>query len=153
MENVPTLRGNWLEQKSTLNQKSTVLTYTDATGNTGKSNKWLKALQMNIFLIVLAAFAFSVNASAQDKMDKKEHRMGMMKDHLMMDGGKMMMMKDGKSMAMDKDMTMKNGTLVKMDGNVTMKDGKTMMMKDGDMIYMSGKMGKMKMGKSMKKNM
>jgi uncharacterized protein YdeI (BOF family) len=114
------------------------------------------AFQMKRLLMVIIAFALSSSvAFAQDKMEskmgmEKGKKMGMMKDHVMMDGGKMMMMMDGKSMAMDKDMTMKNGTMVKMDGNVTMKNGKTMMMKDGDMMYMNGKMGKMKMNKSNK---
>jgi hypothetical protein len=121
--------------------------------NEGKSNTWLRAIHMNILLVVLTAVVFSANLSAQDKMEKKEHKMGMMKDHIMMDSGKMMMMKGGKLMAMDKDMTMRNGTIVKMDGNVTMKNGKTMMMKDGDIMHMSGKMGKMKKKKSMEKSM
>ena len=48
---------------------------------------------------------------------------------------------------------MGNGTTVMTDGMCKMKDGKTMQMKEGDMMDMNGKMGKMpktaknKMGK------
>lgn len=52
---------------------------------------------------------------------------------------------------MDKDMSLSNGTKVKTDGTMKTKAGKTMMMKEGDMIYMNGKMRKMKMDEPMKK--
>ncbi|MEJ7681002.1 MAG: DUF6799 domain-containing protein [Segetibacter sp.] len=39
------------------------------------------------------------------------------------------------------------------DGAVKIKNGKTMMMKDGDCIYVDGKMSKMKMDKSMQHKM
>ena len=69
------------------------------------------------------------------------------KDCVMMKDGKMMVMKNGQTIGMDKDMTMSNGTMVMKDGSVKMKDGTTMMMKEGDCIYMNGKMSKMKMDK------
>lgn len=91
------------------------------------------------------------------KMDKMEHAGKMakgnmkMKDCVMMEGGKMMVMKNGENMAMDQDMTMKNGTMVMKDGTVKMKDGKTAMLKDGDCVYMDGRMSKMKMMKHSEK--
>jgi Domain of unknown function (DUF6799) len=66
----------------------------------------------------------------------------MMKDHLMMQGGKVMMMKGGKSMPLDKELSLSNGAKVTVDGNVTMKDGTKMMMKEGDMMTMDGEMMK-----------
>ena len=48
-------------------------------------------------------------------------------------------------------MSLSNGTKVKTDGTMKTKAGKTMMMKEGDMIYMNGKMRKMKMDEPMKK--
>jgi len=57
-----------------------------------------------------------------------------------MTNGKMMMVVDGKTVIMDKEMTTKNGTVVMMDGTVKMKGGKTMKMKEGDCMDMSGKM-------------
>ncbi|MEP6708796.1 MAG: DUF6799 domain-containing protein, partial [Verrucomicrobiota bacterium] len=75
-----------------------------------------------------------------------------MKDCVHMKDGKMMMMKDGKEMAMEKDMTMKDGTKVMTDGTVVKKDGEKMMMKDGDMMYMSGKMKKGEMKEGEKKS-
>lgn len=71
----------------------------------------------------------------------------------MMENGKMMVYKDGNSMPLDKDMTMKNGTTVMQNGEVKMKSGKTKMMKDGDCVYMDGKMGHMAMGKKEKGKM
>jgi hypothetical protein len=86
------------------------------------------------------------------KMDKMEHDgMGKMhknmKDCVMMEDGKMMVMKGGKTMQMDKDMTIQNGTMVMADGNVKWKNGKTAMLKNGDCVYMDGKMTKMDMSK------
>jgi hypothetical protein len=107
---------------------------------------------MKKLLILAVAFTLSSGVFAQDKTDKKmdknmDHKMGMKKDCVMMEEGKMMIMKGGNSMAMDKDMKMSNGTMVMTNGTVKMKNGKTMMMKDGDCMYMNGKMSKMKMDK------
>ncbi len=118
-------------------------------------------LCMKKLLILAVTFTLSAGVFAQDNMDKKmDHKMDekmdkkmMMKDGVMMKDGKMMMMKDGETMMMDKDIEMSNGTMVMMDGTVKMKDGKTMMMKDGDQMSMNGKMGKMKMNKSMQHKM
>ena len=70
----------------------------------------------------------------------------------MMKDGKMQVMKNNKPMTMYKDMILGNGTEVMTNGMVKMKNnGMSMTMKDGDMIYMDGKMSKMvnigKMGK------
>ena len=110
----------------------------------------------------MTAFTISSGVFAQDNMGsmKMSHKKtkssmhhGMMKDCVMMEDGKMMVTKNGKNMMMDKDMTMTNGTMVMTDGTVKMKNGKTMMMKDGDHMYMNGKMGKMKMDKMGKMKM
>lgn len=93
-------------------------------------------------MILIAALFLSAGVFAQEKMDKK---MDMKKDHLMMMDGKMKMFKNGKEMVMDKDMTLSNGTKVMKDGTMKTKAGETMTMKEGDVIYMDGKMGKMKM--------
>lgn len=118
---------------------------------------------MKKLLILVTAIGLSTGVFAQehdmDKMGKnksKMEKMDMKKDHVMMMDGKMQMMKDGKTMPMDKDMTMGNGTEVMTDGMVKMKGGKTMTMKEGDMMDMNGKMSKMpakKKGKSMKMKM
>ena len=105
---------------------------------------------MKKLLILFVAFTLSTGAFAQHKMDKIE-KMDMKKDHMMMKGGRIEMVKAGKTMAMDKNMTLINGTTVSTGGMVKMKDGKTMQMKEGEMMYMDGKMGgmpkKSKMGK------
>lgn len=112
---------------------------------------------MKQLIILLAVFLASHSVFAQQKTNEKtDHKMhsmsGKMKDCVMMENGKMMMMKAGTSMAMTQDMTMTNGTMVMMDGTVKHKDGTTAMLKDGQCIYMNGKMGSMKMADMKKDN-
>lgn len=107
-----------------------------------------------ICLIALTTFSvLTIPSFAQEKkMDSKTGKMGhKMKDCVMMKDGKMMVEKGGKTMAMDKTMTMSNGTMVMPDGSVKMKDGTTKMLKDGDCVYMNGKMTSMKMHTAMHK--
>jgi hypothetical protein len=101
-------------------------------------------------VILLALICcLGISLQAQDSMMKKtmthksttKKKMGMhkhMKDCVMMEDGKMMTMMGGNKMAMDHDTTMKNGTEVMTDGTVKMKNGKTMMLKNGDCVYMDG---------------
>jgi hypothetical protein len=56
-----------------------------------------------------------------------------------MANGKMMMIVDGKTVVMDKEMTTRNGAIVRIDGTVKTGD-KTVKMKNGDCMDMSGKM-------------
>jgi hypothetical protein len=104
-----------------------------------------------MFLLIAACLLSTAILNAQEKKEKsndKMHHMGMehkMKDCVMMKDGKMMVMKGGNTTDMSENMTLKNGTTVMTDGSVKMKNGKTMKMKDGDAMYMNGKMEKMKM--------
>ena len=109
-------------------------------------------------MFILAAFVCSIAVFAQDtttttthSMTKKTHKMDhssmKMKDCVMMKGGKMMVMKGGEKMAMDNETTFTNGAKVSTDGLLTKKDGTTKQLKNGDCVYMDGKMaGKMKKG-------
>lgn len=97
-----------------------------------------------LVLLVISLLGAGAFAQTDQKMNKmKSEKMMQGKDCVMMKDGKMMVMKNGATMAMDKDMTMSNGTTVMTDGTVKMKDGKTMMLKDGECVYMNGKMGSM----------
>lgn len=109
-----------------------------------------KLVIMKKLFVIMIACILSTSLFAQ-KMDKMDH--GKMKDCVMMEHGKMVVMKNGETMDMNKDMAMKNGTMVMRDGKVKMKNGKTTMLKDGDCVYMNGKMTKMKMDHSMKMKM
>lgn len=71
---------------------------------------------------------------------KMGHMNGMKEDCVMMKDSKMMVMKGGKTMAMDQDMTLTNGSVVSTNGMVVMSDGKSKQLKNGDCVYMSGKM-------------
>lgn len=103
---------------------------------------------MKKLLILSFVFIMSAGATfAQDKMASKQEHMSKMhkpmKDCVIMKDGKMWTMKGGKTMEMTQPATMNNGTTVMADGTVKTKEGKTMMMKEGDCMYMSGKMKKM----------
>lgn len=110
-------------------------------------------------MFLLAAVVCTTAVVAQDtathKMHKmhKTHKMHEMKDCVMMKDGKMMAMKGGKTMGMDQDMTLTNGTVVSTDGIAKMSDGSTKKLKNGDCMYMDGKMmsGMKHKGKKMKK--
>ncbi len=64
-------------------------------------------------------------------------------DHILMTDARMQVVKNNKPMPMYKDMVLGNGTKVSTDGTVKMKNGESIKIKDGDMIYMNGNMGKM----------
>ncbi len=108
-------------------------------------------------MLFVVAMCFAATVVAQDSSMHKMHKMGhmkMKKDCVMMEGGKMMMMKGGKTMAMDNDVTLTNGATVMADGSMKMKDGTTKQLKDGDCVYMDGKMmNGMKKGAMKKKAM
>lgn len=59
-------------------------------------------------------------------------------DHIMMKNGRMMVVKSAVSSSMDTEMTLSDGTVVSSTGVVKTPDGRTMIMKDGDMIDMNG---------------
>ena len=121
-------------------------------------------------MFVLTAFVCSTAVFAQDSTStsthstqsttKQTHKMGhekmggmhkmgsmKMKDCVMMKDGKMMVMKGGEKMAMDSETSFTNGSKVSTDGMLTKQDGTTKQLKNGDCVYMDGKMvGKMKKG-------
>ena len=115
----------------------------------------LNFLLMKKLLILFTALTLSAGLFAQEKMgdkmkmDKMDMKMDMKTDHYMMESGKMTLTKNGETMPMDKNITLQNGTTVNIDGTVKMKNGKTVKLKEGEMIYVTGKMSNMKMDKSM----
>lgn len=106
----------------------------------------MKKLSMLLFAGIVCTCAVNAQdtASAMSHKPMGQHKMhhmdGMKKDCVMMKDSKMMVMKGGKTMAMDQDMTLTNGTVVSTDGTVKMSDGKTKQLKNGDCVYMNGKM-------------
>ena len=93
-------------------------------------------------LAMLVAVFAVVLVNAQDT-----HKNTMKKDCIMMKDGKVMQTKDGNTTELTDDVTLPNGTVVSKDGTVKTKDGKTSMLKDGDCVYMNGKMTHMAMKK------
>lgn len=113
---------------------------------------------MKKIALMIAVLVLTLSVSAQDKTEKMGKKGDKMMDHkmkdcVMMENGKMVVMKEGKVSDMSSDMTMSNGTVVSSDGKVMMKDGSTKMLKDGESVYMDGKMSKMKMDHTKKSKM
>ena len=103
-------------------------------------------------MYMLAVATCSILTMSSFAQEKKMGKMNSKtKDCVMMKDGKMMVEKGGKTMPMDNDVTMSNGTVVTPDGSVKMKNGTTKMLKDGDCVYMNGKMSSMKMHTAMHK--
>jgi hypothetical protein len=100
---------------------------------------------MKKLLILLAAATIGLTAAAQHEghTQKATDQTNHTKEHLMMMDGKMMHIKDGKTMELTQEMKLSNGATIAKDGTLKMKNGKTRKLKDGEMIYMDGKMGKM----------
>jgi uncharacterized protein with FMN-binding domain len=97
-----------------------------------------------MLVMLIAVFAIvTVNAQNADQAQKKE----MKKDCITMKDGKVWQTKDGQTTELQQDVALENGTVVSKDGNVKTKDGKTMMLKDGDCLWMNGKMTHMAMKK------
>src|SRR6476660_2322601 len=94
-------------------------------------------------LLILFAAAFLISAGVQAQ-DTSKHRTTTgksthMKDCMMMKDGKLMVEKNGTTSEMTQDMTLSNGTVVMKNGTVKTKDGKTVALKEGQCIYMDGK--------------
>src|SRR5438132_1008215 len=102
---------------------------------------------MKKIIVLMVASTLSVGLFAQAAKEK-DKKMDKMKHCVMMEDGKMMVMQGGKTMQMDKDMTLQNGAMVMQNGSVKWKNGKTTMLKNGECVYMDGKMDKMKMKKN-----
>lgn len=90
----------------------------------------MKTVTKTLAAAILSLAFVSTGFSAEDHKG--------MKDHLMFKDGKLTMVMGGKSMAADKEVALTNGAKVAVDGTVTMKDGKTMKMKEGEMMGMDG---------------
>ena len=99
--------------------------------------KKMLAMLVAFFAVVL------VNAQTANQAQAKP----MKKDCITMKDGKVWQTKDGKTAELQEDVTLPNGTVVMKDGNVKTKDGKTTMLKDGDCVWMNGKMTHMAMKK------
>jgi len=100
-----------------------------------------------IVVAVAAVAAFSFSAVAQEAKpaahqqpasgQHEEHHEK--KDEIYMKDGKVMSMVAGKETMVEKDLTLKNGTVVMANGTVKMTDGKTVTLKEGDVVSQDGK--------------
>ena len=88
-----------------------------------------------LFLMLIAlSSVVLLNAQTTDTSHKD-----MKKDCIAMKDGKVLQMKDGNSTELTADVTLEDGTIVSKDGTVKTKDGKTVMLKEGDRVWMNGK--------------
>ena len=100
----------------------------------------MKKFALLLTLLVLTAGTFAQQTKTKEKTTNPTSKSkSKMQDCVMMEDGKMMVMKKGKMHELSTDTTLSNGTMVMMDGTVKMKNGKSVMLKDGNCIYMNGK--------------
>jgi hypothetical protein len=100
---------------------------------------------MKKLLMMMMGLAMVVMVNAQAQPEQKKD---MKKDYITMKDGKVMQSKDGNVAELTEDVTLDNGSVVSKDGTVKMKDGKTVTLKEGDYVWMDGKIthGKKKDG-------
>jgi hypothetical protein len=60
--------------------------------------------------------------------------------YIMMQAGKMLIVNNGKSVPLKKDKTLSNGTIVTTDGSVRTTDGNVVKLKEGDRVYLDGRL-------------
>jgi hypothetical protein len=103
---------------------------------------------MKKILFMAAAFCISHTISAQN-LDTIPHKsdtaMQKMKPdpkgyYITLQAGQVMLVKDGKGQKLDADKLLKDGTIVTTDGKVKKTDGTTIVMKEGDRVYLEGGM-------------
>ena len=114
----------------------------------------MKKLAMFLLLAIGCSTAVIAQDSAKTDHKKMGHMGGhmKMKDCVMMKGGKLMVMKGGKTTDMTESMNLSNGSVVNTDGTLTMSDGTSKQLKNGDCVYMDGKMMNMKKTSMKKKS-
>ncbi len=94
------------------------------------------------FALCQPAFAQTDKKGEPSQAAGQEAHIERQNDHITVGGGKVMVVKDDKSEVLDKEMTLTNGMKVMPNGMVMMKDGKTMKLREDDIIMMDGKVDK-----------
>ncbi|MEO5892960.1 MAG: DUF6799 domain-containing protein [Ferruginibacter sp.] len=101
---------------------------------------------MKKIIMVMIIFVAGKNINAESTsypkislLDTLPARDTTMKDYVSVQGGQVILVQNNKAGRMTKDLTMKNGTVVKTDGSVKTNDGHTFQLKEGDRIYMNGR--------------
>jgi uncharacterized protein YunC (DUF1805 family) len=98
---------------------------------------------MKNMMYALAAFTLSTTAFAQAKKEahpKQSCAAPSSENYVMMYQGRMMKIVDEKPSPLTKPVTLDNGAIVNVDGSVKLPDGKTITIKENEMVTMSGKM-------------
>jgi hypothetical protein len=97
---------------------------------------------MKKFIFITAIIISCTVAKGQDSnlmYLKSDTSARLAKDFILMKAGIMMIYQKGDSIAMTAVMTLSDGTVVKQDGSITRKNGDTLKLKEGEGIYMNGK--------------
>ena len=102
---------------------------------------------MKKILILAVVFCISqaVSAQSQDTIpNRSDSNAQKMKDpkgyYITMQAGQVMLVKDGKAQKLDADKLLRDGSVVTTDGKVKKSDGTTVVMKEGDRVYVEGGM-------------
>jgi hypothetical protein len=102
------------------------------------------------FLLTLGLATVGVAAQAQTKVPPRRAvaprgkvvvREGVtMKDGVVMQGGKVLVTQQGHTNPLTESMALTNGTKIMADGTVTMADGSSVILKEGDVLSLSGRL-------------
>jgi hypothetical protein len=94
-----------------------------------------------IFFIAIIISCAAVKGQDSNLMYlKSDTSARLAKDFILMRSGIMMVFQKGDSIAMTAVMTLSDGSVVKQDGSVTRKNGDTLKLKDGEGIYLNGRL-------------
>jgi len=99
---------------------------------------------MTVSACCMAQDSLKMNDTSASILDSSLINGNPLKDCVIMKNGQMMVMKNGQTMKLNRSMTMQKGVVVMPDGTVTMSNGSKKQLKDGQCVYMDGKIGWMK---------
>jgi hypothetical protein len=112
-------------------------------------------MKLNASLVaVLLLSAAGLTAQAQSKLPARKPvaprqkvviKGETLKDGAVMKGGKVLFTQQGQTNTVTEPVTLVNGTKIMADGTVTMADGSTAMLKEGDVLSLSGRLTTMAM--------
>lgn len=110
---------------------------------------------MKKFIVLCGIVTSCAFVSGQDSNAmylKSDTSAKMARDYLLMKNGVMMLFQKGDSIAMTSVMTLSDGTIIKQNGTLTRKNGDTLTLREGEGIYLNGRIRPKKSVPPIKKN-
>ena len=98
------------------------------------------------FALMLCTAAFSQKDS--NILRSRDTTSARMNNYISKVDGKIIRVENGINTSLNEAVVLKNGTRVKTDGTVIMKNGKQYLLKEGDKLYLDGRIADMKMNQA-----